>query len=115
MTRRATRMFSLTRTQRYGIAVFGVMLAAAVRLVLDPFLKQDLPFFLFTIPIIVAAWWGGFGPGLLATSLSLFIGEYLFMRDSPLRLRYPPRRRLSGCRVMRAFGRDLLPGSVPVV
>jgi PAS domain S-box-containing protein len=79
MAQHAMRMFSLSRTQRYGIALLGVAVALAMRLLLDPILKEDVPLFLFVIPVIVAAWSGGLGPGLLATVLSLLVGNYLFM------------------------------------
>src|SRR5262245_4321287 len=71
-------MASLTRFQRYGIAVTGVILIALLRLALHSILQEDLPLFLFVIPIILAGWYGGLGPGLLATLLSLVLGEYLF-------------------------------------
>jgi PAS domain S-box-containing protein len=79
MAQHAMRMFSLTRTQRYGIAVLGVAATVVLRLALDPLLKEDVPLFLFTIPVIIASWSGGLGPGLLATVLSLLAGNYLFM------------------------------------
>jgi PAS domain S-box-containing protein len=75
MTPRSTRTLSLTQTQRYSIAVLGVMVTAIARLLLDPLLKDDLPLFLFTVPITVACWAGGLWPGLLATSLSLLLGN----------------------------------------
>jgi PAS domain S-box-containing protein len=79
MASRETRILSLTRKQSYGIAVSGVLLAALLRAVLDPFLGADLPLFFFVIPVIVAGWYGGLWPGFLATVLSLLIGDYLFI------------------------------------
>jgi PAS domain S-box-containing protein len=79
MARHETRILSLTRKQRYGIAVSGVLLAAIVRSALDPLLGSDLPLFIFVLPVIVAGWYGGLWPGLLATVLSLLIGDYLFI------------------------------------
>jgi len=73
-------MASFTRFQRYGMAVAGVILIAILRLALDAVLREDLPLFLFIFPIILSAWYGGLGPGLLATALSLVIGEYLFIQ-----------------------------------
>lgn len=46
---------------------------------LDPVLGDELPLFIFAFPIILAAWFGGLGPGLLATALSLLVGDYLFI------------------------------------
>src|SRR5215471_10338514 len=79
MARHETRILSLTRKQRYGIAVIGVLLAAILRSALDPVLGADLPLFIFVLPVIVAGWYGGLWPGLLATVLSLLIGDYLFI------------------------------------
>src|SRR5262245_59130402 len=72
-------MFSLTRLQRYSIAVCGVVLTALLRLALDPLLGDEVPLFMFIIPVTLAAWYGGLWPGLLATGLSLVIGDYLFI------------------------------------
>src|SRR6476620_8622797 len=79
MARHEPRILSLTEKQRYAIAVFGVLLAVLVRAALDPFLGADLPLFVFVVPVIVAGWYGGLWPGLLATVLSLLIGDYLFI------------------------------------
>ena len=82
------RMFSLSQTQRYGIAVIGVALAAALRMALDPILGEELPLFLFAFPVILAAWFGGLWPGLLATALSLVVGDYLFIAPRGKLLHY---------------------------
>ena len=74
-------MLSLTRLQRYGIAVLGVVLVAALRLALDSILREDLPLFFFIIPIILAGWCGGLWPGVLATALSVLVGDYLKFAD----------------------------------
>ena len=79
MFRHETRIFSLTRTRQYVLAVSGVLLAALLRALLDPFLGADLPLFLFVAPVIVAGWFGGLWPGLLSTVLSLLIADYLFI------------------------------------
>jgi len=73
--KRAIRTFSLTGIQRYAIAVLAVMLTAALRLALGWFLTQDLPLFLFILPIALACASGGLGPGLLATGLSLLFAN----------------------------------------
>jgi PAS domain S-box-containing protein len=64
-------MFSLTGIQRYGVAVLAVMLTAALHIALGSILTEDLPSFLFILPITLACSSGGLGPGLLATGLSL--------------------------------------------
>lgn len=72
-------MFSLTRTERYAIAILGVIAAAGLRLTLDPLLDEEAPLFIFVFPIIIASWYGGLWPGVLATALSLLLGDYLFI------------------------------------
>src|SRR5262249_40436714 len=79
MTMGVMRTFSLSRAARYSVAVLSVAIAAALRLALDPILGEVAPFLLFYLPVILAAWFGGLGPGLLATTLSLLLGDYLFM------------------------------------
>jgi PAS domain S-box-containing protein len=68
-------MFSLTRNQRYVVAVVAVMLTAVLRMALDSVLTHELPLFLFILPITLACLCGGLGPGLLATGLSLLFAN----------------------------------------
>src|SRR5262245_27145963 len=88
MTLGVMRTFSLTRMARYGVAVLSVAIAAALRLALDPILGDVAPFILFYLPVILTAWYGGLGPGLLATALSLLLGDYLFIAPRYSILRY---------------------------
>jgi signal transduction histidine kinase len=37
------------------------------------------PFILFTLSVVVAAWYGGLGPGILATALGAILGGYFFI------------------------------------
>jgi PAS domain S-box-containing protein len=64
-------MLSLTRTQRYALAVLGVIITASLRIALGSILQYNLPSLLFIIPITLTCAFGGMGPGLLATGLSL--------------------------------------------
>src|SRR5215471_8414603 len=75
-----TRLFSLTRRQQYGIAVLTVAVATVIRLVLDPILGEELPFFFFVFPLVISSALGGLGPGLAATGLSLIVGDILFIQ-----------------------------------
>ncbi|MGH9767647.1 MAG: DUF4118 domain-containing protein, partial [Blastocatellia bacterium] len=88
MAQGVMRIFSLTRTERYGIAILSVVIAAALRLAFDPILGEIVPFLFFFLPVILAAWYGGLGPGLLATALSLLLGDYLFLPPRYSILRY---------------------------
>lgn len=75
-------MLNIKRSQllRYGVAVLSVVLATVPMLLLDPLLAMTKsPFLLFFGAVMVSAWYGGFGPGLLATILSGLISTYLFL------------------------------------
>ncbi len=63
----------------YGIAVLAVGLALALKLLLDPFLGEASPFLLFFGAVIIGAWFGGFGAGLLATALAALASDYFFL------------------------------------
>jgi PAS domain S-box-containing protein len=54
----------------YGFAFLIFLVAAFVRLALDPWLGKGFPYLLFFPAILVAARYGGFGPGMLVTTLS---------------------------------------------
>jgi signal transduction histidine kinase/CheY-like chemotaxis protein len=53
----------------YAIGLGGVVLAAAVKLALEPFIDAS-PLLLFLGAVMSAAWYGGFGPGLATTLLA---------------------------------------------
>ncbi|HLH32328.1 MAG TPA: ATP-binding protein [Terriglobia bacterium] len=72
-------MFSLKRSQHYVIATFTVALATVVRWLFDPFLGPQLPYFVYTFPVVLSCWLGGLLPGLFATVLSLAAGDYFFI------------------------------------
>ncbi len=82
---------------RYGVAVLAVMVAFAIRyLVYGDLLNRQV--FIFFVPAaIVAAWYGGRGPGILATVLGLLLVDYFFL---------PPRHALwsLGNRELMAVG-----------
>ena len=56
---------------RYGVSVLAVILAVALRLPLQGLLGTEAPFLFFFPAIMLAGWYGGLGPGLLATVLSV--------------------------------------------
>ena len=58
------------RIWRYGLAPSLVAVALAIRALLAPVLPHDAVFVYFLPPVLVAAGFGGLGPGLLATVLS---------------------------------------------
>jgi len=66
----------------YGIAAATVALALAVRALLGPILQDQAPYLFFVPAILVAAGIGGFGPGVLATLLSLALC-FSYIADFP--------------------------------
>jgi PAS domain S-box-containing protein len=71
---------------RYGIAVVSVAVALGLRLLLDSLFMQDsflllvLGASMLSTAIIVSAWYGGLGPGILATALSALVTDYVFLQ-----------------------------------
>lgn len=63
----------------YGIATASVVIALAVRVLLDPVLGERVPLMIFTLCVGISAYWGGLGPGLMATVIGGVLGSYLFM------------------------------------
>jgi signal transduction histidine kinase len=63
----------------YGLAALAVAAVLGVKLALIPWVEHDTPFLLFFAAVLVAGWFGGLGPGLLATALSAFASAYFFM------------------------------------
>jgi len=63
---------------RYGLAAGAVVAVSLLRLPLLYLNWPDAPYLLFAIAVLVAAGFGGFGPGLLAVSLSVVAGNFFF-------------------------------------
>jgi two-component system sensor kinase FixL len=67
---------------RYIVGVGAFAAALLFRYVLGDSLGLQVPFLQFYPAIIVAAWYGGFGPGILTTTLSTLAAMYLFLPPS---------------------------------
>ncbi len=67
------------RVRGYLIAVLTVALAVVARLALNPFLGHYSPLLIFTLPVVITALYGGFGPALVATALGALVGVYFFV------------------------------------
>ncbi|MBI3628623.1 MAG: DUF4118 domain-containing protein, partial [Candidatus Rokubacteria bacterium] len=55
---------------RYAVAILATGLAVGAKIALDPVIGTATPFVILLAPVIVSAWHGGLGPGLLATGLA---------------------------------------------
>jgi PAS domain S-box-containing protein len=65
---------------RYGIAVPAVLAATVVRLAFNPVLAVQAPHGLFALAVIVAARFGGRGPGVAATVLAALSVDWFFLK-----------------------------------
>src|SRR5215210_3528595 len=62
----------------YGIAALVVGLVLLLKMLLDPLTGEESPFLLFFGAVMLGAWFGGLGPGLLATALAALAADYFF-------------------------------------
>jgi PAS domain S-box-containing protein len=67
---------------RYGVAIAIIIAATAVRFVLSPTLGMRAPFLTFYPAVILAALYGGWRAGLLATALSALIVDFFLMESA---------------------------------
>ena len=72
--------FERTPFRRYALAFAAVSVATLLRLWLDPLLIWKAPFVFFILAILASSRYGGLGPGVLATGLSLVSGAYFFLK-----------------------------------
>jgi two-component system, sensor histidine kinase and response regulator len=70
---------NVRRAAPYATSVVLVVALVALRWLLIPDWSLAHPYLLFVPAIIIAAWYGGFGPGLLATILGAFALSYLWL------------------------------------
>src|SRR5215475_13455456 len=70
-----------SRWARYGMAIISSGVMLIVCLFLNLAHSGSLPLTLFIIPVVVSAWFGGLGPGLLATLLSGLASEYFLTEE----------------------------------
>ncbi|MDB5779650.1 MAG: hypothetical protein JWP93_2015 [Polaromonas sp.] len=63
----------------YLLALGAVLAGLLLRYLLNPLLGQQGPYLILTLSVVLAAFYGGFGPALFATLLSTVIGTYMFV------------------------------------
>lgn len=68
-----------TGVMRYGVAVAAVLVAFAIRYGIYGDLQNRLVFTFFVPAAVLAVWYGGLGPGIVATVLGLVLGDYFFL------------------------------------
>lgn len=78
---KASEIKSSVKINRYLFSFFLVVLAFFTLLLLNLILGNIL-LLIFIIPILLSAWYGGFGAGILSTSLSLLFLFFSFLNQS---------------------------------
>jgi PAS domain S-box-containing protein len=73
------RLHLLPSTRPYGVAVGLVASATLLSLGLGSAWHEDLPSLLLYPAVVLSAWYGGLGPGLLATTLSGLVISYYWL------------------------------------
>jgi two-component system sensor histidine kinase/response regulator len=68
-----------SRRAGYGISVAVLAVVLALRWLVIPEWSLSHPYLLFYPAIILAGWYGGFGPGILATLVGAVALAYLWM------------------------------------
>lgn len=79
MTTTANPRSSFWKVPPYLIAVIVVVVAASIRLALNPFFGTRFPYAIFLLAVLVAAFAGRLACGLLALGLSALTANYLFV------------------------------------
>jgi PAS domain S-box-containing protein len=64
---------------RYGLAVAAVILAILARQLLDPWVEDRLPFAFQYVALAFAAWYGGFGPAVVALLVGALGTRYFIL------------------------------------
>ena len=67
---------------RYGVAALATGCAFGLQAMLIPLFgggPNSNPFIVFFAAVMASAWFGGLGPGLLATGLSALVSWYFFL------------------------------------
>lgn len=88
---------------RYGLGLLAVAAALGVRIVIEPIAGTKWPFILFALAVVVAARFGGYGPGLVATGAST-LAIWYFLLDPPYSFAIADRSEIGGIVVFTIVG-----------
>jgi len=70
------------RSRPFLFAAACVAAAALIRAAADPWLGRSVPYLMYYPAVMIAAWWGGFWPGVLATALSVAGATFSYVRPA---------------------------------
>lgn len=69
------------KIKRYGVPIFLVILIFFIKHYLHPILGYNAAFLLSSFIVAASSWYGGFGPGMFATVLSLPVIYFLYLSN----------------------------------
>jgi PAS domain-containing protein len=72
---------SRPRVYRYGMVALTLAIALLLRVALWPLIGPELPFLVLWPAVMICAWYGGLGPGLLATVLSALAADFFLLEQ----------------------------------
>jgi diguanylate cyclase (GGDEF)-like protein len=81
----ARKQYVLSLFYRYALTLILVLLFSGIRILLDSYLGP-VYLLLNLIAVIIASYVGGFGPGIIATALSMLVVEYFYPQNNALHL-----------------------------
>jgi PAS domain S-box-containing protein len=65
--------------QRYAVALLACAFGLTARWALDPMLRDTVPFVTLFVGTVIAAWFGGIGPGILTAVLQVIVAQYAWV------------------------------------
>lgn len=68
-----------SKFRRYIVPLVFVVIVIGAKVLLKTYVSENTAYHLLTLIIILSAWYGGFGPGLLATFLTAVVDTLLFL------------------------------------
>jgi signal transduction histidine kinase/ActR/RegA family two-component response regulator len=64
---------------RFLLATGIVAAATVLRLLVDPLIHDQIPYFIYVASVVVATWFYGVDAGVFSTGLAAFVGNYFFV------------------------------------
>ena len=80
-----------TSVVRYAAAFFIIFVSLLVRFAFQRWLGVSVPYLHFFPAVMIAAWFGGFGPGVVATLLAATTAVYFSLKPQTLHHTEPRR------------------------
>jgi PAS domain S-box-containing protein len=75
---------------RYGIALLSIVVATVLRRLLNPIVGEAYPFATIFLAVVFSAWYGGFGPALMASIAGLIAAAVFLAPSAPAGRPAPP-------------------------